>query len=234
MRYGATSYTYHPIKQRPIVTQCPLCGQRNVLEIWFYQKEIDSDGTTAMTKEVSAILYCKHHHAELHPVQWPDAAVQEFELVKPRLDLMPSTNNIKKKFIKRFLMIFIPFLLLIAGAYMWFFHLDPNDTLGIQEPYASADPGDILKVKLNTLQDGGYVESMNYFQVKQIVADTVWIQEYGIPAELADSNNLRTTDFKGQVYKVRYDSFRIGFLTAWNDSNGNIAGFTEKLIEYDK
>jgi len=47
---------FEPIGQKRIPTKCPNCGNTDVLELTFYQKEVTTGFIINMTKKISGIL----------------------------------------------------------------------------------------------------------------------------------------------------------------------------------
>ena len=220
-----------PIGQKRIPANCPQCGNPDVLELIFYQKETTSGYVIKMTKKVSGILYCHHTESEIPPVQWSDRIVDYFETEKRKLKLLPTGRKANKRVFKMLAYIMIPFLFIVAGLFVYFKYLDPNDLLGIQEEYASAAVNDKLKVEMNIFDNNTYTTEMTYFKVNKIDKDTVIIQRHRNTIENIDTLNLKDADFNAEIFKVRYDSFKIGYLTEWKPDSRTLTGQTKKLIK---
>ena len=222
---------FEPIGQKRIPTKCPQCGNTDVLELIFYQKETTSGFVIRMTKKVSGILYCHHTESEIPPVQWSDRVVDYFETEKTKLKLLPTGRKANKKGFKIFAYIMIPFLFIVAGLFVYFMYIDSNDLLGIQEEYADAEVNDKLKVEMYLFNNNAYTPELSYFKVNKFDGDTVYIQRHRNSIENIDTLNLKDSDFTAEVFKVRYDSFKIGYLTEWEPDSLMLSGYTKKLIK---
>lgn len=231
MFYYSRVEKFEPIGQKRIPAKCPNCGNTDVLELSFYQKEVTTGYVIKMTKKVSGVLYCHHTNSEIPPVQWSDRIVDYFETEKTKLKLLPSGRKANKKGFKIFFAIIIPFLLLAGGAMVYFLYLDPNDTLGIQEEYADAEVNDKLKVEMGIFNMNDYTTELTYFNVKKIDGDTVYIQRHRSSIENIDTLNLKDADFTAEIFKVRYDSFKVGYLTEFERDSIQLSGYTKKLIK---
>ncbi|MFS4467693.1 hypothetical protein [Maribacter sp. 2210JD10-5] len=230
MIYYGRVEKFEQIGQKRIPAKCPSCGNSEVLELFFYQKEVNSGYIINMTKKVSGVLYCHHTDTEIPPVQWSDRIVDYFETEKTKQKLLPTGRRWNKKAFRILAILMIPLLLLFSGVYVYFKYIDPDDLLGIQEEYAEAEVNDKLKVEVHLFDNTGATK-MSYFKVNKIVEDTVYIQQHRSSIENIDTLNLKATDFTSKVFKVRYDSFKIGYLTEWNSSDPPFSGFTKKLIK---
>lgn len=95
MYYSILTY-YDLVKSKSIKPRCPNCGQLNCLELFFYQKRIETVFTLKVTKKVSGILYCNNTKTEISPVLWTEEIEYTFNTEKQRLKLNPKSFKLSK------------------------------------------------------------------------------------------------------------------------------------------
>ncbi|QCW99338.1 hypothetical protein FGM00_04130 [Aggregatimonas sangjinii] len=225
MYYQVTDY-YDPVGQKKIGSQCPDCKQRDCLELFFYQKRIESPFSKKVSKKVTGILFCDHTQTEISPVLWTDEIANYFETEKKKLRLNPTSFKLTKWF---YLIISIPLLGIAAfmGYYTWEHQQYIDQTSRIE----NISVGDKVSTMMSELRNNELVASYNtWLLVKKIESDTVWLQYHRDRSESTNPDfNLDPSSFSGEVIKASLPQIKKRSVMGFDYTNMKFSGYITEL-----
>ena len=198
MYYTVTDY-YDLIGQKTIGSQCPDCKKRASLELFFYQKRIESPFSKKVSKKVTGTLFCHHTQTEISPVLWSDEIANYFETEKKKQRLNPTGL----KFTKWFYLITVLPLLIIAGA-ISYGAWEHQQYIDQTEKVKNIAVGNKVSAMISLLENNQLAESYTtWLLVQKIEGDTIWFQEHHQRSETNDADfDLDKANFSGETIKA--------------------------------
>lgn len=225
MYYQVTNY-YDSVGQKKIASKCPGCGTTNCLELFFYQKRIETPFSKKTTKKVTGILLCHHTNTEISPVLWTDEIENYFKTEKGKLKLQPSNLKLTKWF---YFIVIFPFLIVTSAiGYSIYEEQKYADQSKALEFIAT---GDKVKVLYSLIEDNSITQNgTTWFIVRKINGDSIWLQRH-VKFQIDDESNfnLKDSKFTEETIKASVQQFKTRGLFGHDYTNQKFSGFITEI-----
>ncbi|SMC56705.1 hypothetical protein [Cellulophaga tyrosinoxydans] len=225
MYYHITTY-YDLVGTKKIPCKCPNCGNRDSLELEFFQVRTQSGFLETTTKGVTGILYCTHTKTEIPPVIWTDEIENYFNVEKKKLKLKPTKIRFKVENKKWFYTIFGILTLFILGG-IAYAKYNMHQTEVLNERLENITPGDKVEVLYTLMENHSVKQSgTTWFLVKKVDGNVAWLQRNKDYVEDHNFNfDKQDTDFNGETIEVNLKQLNKRGVFGLDYTNQKFSGF---------
>lgn len=225
MYYHITTY-YDPVGTKKIPSKCPKCGNRDCLELEFFQTRTQSGFLETTTKGVTGILHCNHTKTEIPPVIWTDEIENYFITEKKKLKLSPTKIRFKIENKKWFYTVFGLLVLLIVGG-IGYAKYNMHQTEVLNERLEHITPGDKVEALYTLMEDHRVKQSgTTWFLVKKIEGNVAWLQRN---KDYVEDNNfsfdIEDADFNAEIIEVNLKQLNRRGIFAIDYTSQKFSGF---------
>ena len=225
MYYHITTY-YDLVGTKKIPYKCPNCGNRDSLELEFFQVCTQSGFLETTTKGVTGILYCTHTKTEIPPVIWTDEIENYFNVEKKKLKLKPIKIRFKVENKKWFYTIFGILTLFILGG-IAYAKYNRHQTEVLNERLGNITPGDKVEVLYTLMENHSVKQSgTTWFLVKKIDGNVAWLQRN---KDYVEDHNFsfdkQDADFNGEIIEVNLKQLNKRGVFGLDYTNQKFSGF---------
>ena len=225
MYYHITTY-YDLVGTKKIPCKCPNCGNRDSLELEFFQARTQSGFLETTTKGVTGILYCTHTKTEIPPVIWTDEIENYFNVEKKKLKLKPTKIRFKVENKKWFYTIFGILTLFILGG-IAYAKYNRHQTEVLNESLENITSGDKVEVLYTLMENHSVKQSgTTWFLVKKIDGNVAWLQRNKDYVEDHNFNfDKQDADFNGETIEVNLKQLNKRGVFGLDYTNQKFSGF---------
>ncbi len=225
MYYHITTY-YDLVGTKKIPCKCPNCGNRDSLELEFFQARTQSGFLETTTKGVTGILYCTHTKTEIPPVIWTDEIENYFIVEKKKLTLNPRKVRFKLANKKFFYSMLALIVLVFAGA-IGYAKYNMHQTEVLNERLGNINSGDKVEVLYTLMENHSVKQSgTTWFLVKKVDGNVAWLQRNKDYVE--DQNfsfDKQDADFNGETIEVNLKQLNKRGVFGLDYTNQKFSGF---------
>jgi len=200
--------TYKPIHKGIVQgVICPICNEKDTIEITIYQKHIDTGWIYNVTNKLSGTAYCTSCNTEIPNVQWTPEIESAFEKLKAEAYVEKPSK--KFSLIYKLLLVFIALMVLGIG-----YALFKAKSIADEKQAILNNP----TINNKILVSHTVRESMSKFNdlgnswavIKKVSGDTIFIQFHETKLDIEEINGATapTSGYNGKVYKINKSVFR--------------------------
>jgi len=181
---------------------CPLCGEKDTVEITIYQKHIDTGWIYTVTNKLSGTAYCKSCNTEIPNVQWTPEIEAAFEKLKAEAYIEKPSKKYSLGF--KGLLVFIALMILGIGYALFSAKAATDEKKAIIE---NPTPDNKLLIHQQVRESMSKFNDLgnSWAVIRKVVGDTIVIQFHKEKLPLGELSDAKApaSGYDGEIYNIK-------------------------------